>query len=606
MSSSRGYRGPRFIEMDQAETYAGLGYSPPRFMHSGQGINNFPNSKKTNSNNSIYSLKLRNSNEYLKGNESEEHEKVSFIKWAEEVSDCHGLKHVFKLESSILRRGIWFLFWVAMLCLLFYQCYLTMDAYIEHEHITKFDVEYEDRLLFPAVTICNLNMYKLSAITEEDIYFIGEPLGIIDANRNLLKSEVYPERFRELVNKTDWEKFEKEEKKEDFNMTEFVRRTSFQLSEILLYCNFHGEECGEQDFDHVFTHLGNCYTFNKYRNDSSLKYSKRAGAADGLTVTLDVDTADYTPISEGSQVPSDVGVKVQLHNATEPPYVYEQGETVMPGTHTQIGFVREEVIALPAPFGTCHDLGVTKYGYFEHYSYSGCRIECETEAVFEKCGCRLVEQPSKGGTVPVCSIEKYECAVQQLDNYTYGHTDFECDCRLPCSSVIYPLTLSSARLNPRFMKYQLQTLPSEYNTSKKYGDNYTYGHTDFECDCRLPCSSVIYPLTLSSARLNPRFMKYQIKTFPPREYNTSKITEEYVQNNIMKVSVYYNQLSYQRVLQVASLDFFTLLSQIGGSMGLCVGASLLTIVQMVDFCFDVIKEKVRGRIIRKRQNMEDL
>ncbi|XP_071942043.1 acid-sensing ion channel 1A-like [Antedon mediterranea] len=551
MSSSRGYRAPRFIEMDQAETYAGLGYSPPRFMHSGQGVNSFPNSKKTNSNNSIYSLKLRNSNEYIKDTEIDEKDTVSFTRWAQDVSDCHGLKHVFKQESSIIRRGIWFLFLIAMLCLLFYQCYLSMDAYIEHEHITKFDVEYEERLLFPAVTICNLNMYNLSAITLRDIAFVGQPLGILDSNFTLKQAELYPAWFQEKVaNITDWENLRRNEdgdKEEWFNMTEFIRNTSFQIDDLLLYCEFHGEKCGREDFDHVFTHLGNCYTFNKYRNDSALKYSKRAGAADGLTVALDVHTDKYTPISEGKQVPSDVGVKVQLHNATEPPYVYEQGDTIEPGTHTQIGFTREEVIALPEPYGTCHTLGVTEYGYFEHFSYSGCRIECETEAVRQKCGCRLVEQPSKNSIPAVCAIEKYECAVQELDNYTYGHSDFECSCRLPCSSVVYPLTLSSSRLNPSFMSYDLK------------------------------------------------------QRFQDEKYN-----ESYVKANIMKVSVYYNQLSYQRVLQVPSLDFFTLLSQIGGSMGLCVGASLLSMVQLIDFCFDVIKEKVRGRLIRKRQNMEDL
>lgn len=55
---------------------------------------------------------------------------------------------------------------------------------------------------------------------------------------------------------------------------------------------------------------------------------------------------------------------------------------------------------------------------------SGCRIECETEAIYEEFGCRLVESP---GDYPVCSPEQLDWAEAKLGEYnttSHGHGSY--------------------------------------------------------------------------------------------------------------------------------------------------------------------------------------
>lgn len=78
--------------------------------------------------------------------------------------------------------------------------------------------------------------------------------------------------------------------------------------------------------------------------------------------------------------------------------------------------------ALPTPYGTCEKDHVTQY--YANYTVPGCRIECETKRIWEKCNCSLVESP---GDHPVCTVDQYDCSDQVLCKYLkcyYRYTPF--------------------------------------------------------------------------------------------------------------------------------------------------------------------------------------
>ena len=62
-----------------------------------------------------------------------------------------------------------------------------------------------------------------------------------------------------------------------------------------------------------------------------------------------------------------------------------------------------------SPYTECEKDHVTKY--FNNYTVPGCRIECETEAIYNNCSCKLVESP---GDYPVCTVEQFDCAEATL------------------------------------------------------------------------------------------------------------------------------------------------------------------------------------------------
>lgn len=69
---------------------------------------------------------------------------------------------------------------------------------------------------------------------------------------------------------------------DDFDVEDFYNRTGHKVENMVLHCSWKGEECSPSNFTHVFTHLGNCYTFNKHHED---KYETHK-AGNNLQVVL--------------------------------------------------------------------------------------------------------------------------------------------------------------------------------------------------------------------------------------------------------------------------------------------------------------------------------
>ena len=51
----------------------------------------------------------------------------------------------------------------------------------------------------------------------------------------------------------------------------------------------------------------------------------------------------------------------------------------------------------------------------------------------------------------------------------------------------------------------------------------------------------------------------------------------------MTVDIFYEELSYEEIEQNITFEFLSLLSEIGGFLGLLLGASVLTVFELVDF-----------------------
>ena len=54
-------------------------------------------------------------------------------------------------------------------------------------------------------------------------------------------------------------------------------------------------------------------------------------------------------------------------------------------------------------------------------------------------------------------------------------------------------------------------------------------------------------------------------------------------SNFLNVDIYYRSLSTERVKQQARFDFLSLFGEIGGFLGLLLGASVLTLIEIFDF-----------------------
>ena len=75
-------------------------------------------------------------------------------------------------------------------------------------------------------------------------------------------------------------------------------------------------------------------------------------------------------------------------------------------------------------------------------------------------------------------------------------------------------------------------------------------------------------------------------------------------SNYIKIDVFYKELSYKIVKQQKAFGFLSFLSEIGGFLGLLMGASVLTVCELIDYIAGRILRKLKGRRrIDKRQKI---
>ena len=59
----------------------------------------------------------------------------------------------------------------------------------------------------------------------------------------------------------------------------------------------------------------------------------------------------------------------------------------------------------------------------------------------------------------------------------------------------------------------------------------------------------------------------------------------------MHVDIFYSAINYQIVEQLPVFEFLSLLSEIGGFLGLLLGASVLTVCELLDYAFILAMKK---------------
>ena len=71
----------------------------------------------------------------------------------------------------------------------------------------------------------------------------------------------------------------------------------------------------------------------------------------------------------------------------------------------------------------------------------------------------------------------------------------------------------------------------------------------------------------------------------PRTLASTPITPERVRKDYLTIHAYYPSLFLKQTTQEASYSTMALLADIGGAMGLVLGGTVLTLCEVMDFCF---------------------
>ncbi|KPP78933.1 acid-sensing ion channel 3-like, partial [Scleropages formosus] len=531
----------------------------------------------------------------------------------------HGLRYVFARDRSKARRLFWLLAFFSCVGLLSTWSWNRLHYLLSYPAVTKIHMVWARSMSFPAVTLCNQNLFRMSSLTKDDLYHSGYWLDLLHVNHSVNRrtlSTLRDDRKQSLLSLLDFSQYAPPPR---FNTTEMVDRLGHQLEDMLLECKFQGENCTYKNFtpqlcftklpasvsslntltttnqsnsngikqsifdcsdptkenleaehlgihentlimncsrfsSQVYTRYGKCYTFNSGLDGNPLLTTLKGGTGNGLEIMLDIQQDEYLPVwGETDETSYEAGVKVQIHSQVEPPFVHELGFGVAPGFQTFVSTQEQRVAYDSCEPGLAACCRSTALQYLPP-PWGDCKstpIDSEFFSTYSITACRI------------------DCETRYLVE--------NCNCRM----VHMPGTSSVCT-------------PEQYKDCADPALDFLVEKDNNYCVCETPCNMTRYGKELSMVKIPSKASaKYLAKKFNK--------TEQYIADNILVLDIFFEALNYEKIEQKKAYEVAGLLGDIGGQMGLFIGASVLTILEIFDYLYEVFKDKVLGFFIRKKR-----
>lgn len=148
------------------------------------------------------------------------------------TSTLHGLGRACAPGPHGLRRALWALALLTSLVAFLYQAVGLARGYLTWPHLVAMDPATPAPVAgFPAVTLCNINRFRHSALSDADIFHLANLTGLPPKDRDGHRAAGlrYPEP----------------------DMVDILNRTGHQLADMLKSCNFSGHHCSASNFSVV-------------------------------------------------------------------------------------------------------------------------------------------------------------------------------------------------------------------------------------------------------------------------------------------------------------------------------------------------------------------
>ncbi|XP_066927258.1 acid-sensing ion channel 2-like [Clytia hemisphaerica] len=491
---------------------------------------------------------IENESESNRQNRIREERKKLFQEFCGSVT-LHGFRFIF--EEKHIRRFIWLLITTGIFLLSIILFFEILQDFLEYKTVTTYKTEYVTQdIKFPTVTICPLNGKSISKLnkTIKDFNLTHD-----EFIRNIDKLTV------NKVNFTDPKVEEIFQKLRKGNFTTYKDLlTSYQLTFKDMVeenhimpalevppCKFYGRQCTKDDFAIVRTWFleSLCIQFNPYKGVGKSERPTPLSYLDGFQLFLDLNEEE-----EFGTVHNLHGVVVLIKSYGNPHQVLGDNEMVAisPGQYHFFKLSTRKFKLLPHPYESdCgeRELEVIKKSY--PYSQWICFVDCILSYAYQECGCvgfdieELVD-------LEICPVEKMYC-------YEKARAKYQNEKREEC---------------------WFQRCPRE-------------------------CTNVKYRLMKSSVALGNRRIYNNLERMPEWNY-TLQQTKEYIRKNIVCIHVSFHDYSALVEIALPAVTWTTLFGSIGGSIGLCLGFSLITGFEFLFFIYDYItmpwKIKRRGEL----------
>ena len=465
-----------------------------------------------------------------------------------ESSTIHGVAKLIRARNFFIR----FLWFQLLICSSFCCVYLikgTILDYLSFNVITKIRIQNEHSFKFPTITICNKNTFTsdesvnyLNNLAKENnfSYFNNTSLNFTKYMLREDLSSSLPINLKDFFNIA----------KSNIIMKNFTNQQkenlSLPINEFILFCRFVGQKCDlKNDFESIFiSQYGNCFSFNTKANNTK-KILTRPGEINGFKFELYVGLPD-----EISQKATERGAIIFI-NVSSNFDLYQI--SVEPGRETIIGLKKYVTELLPYPYSDCIDLvenenkndliGIIKRNNLT-YSQELCKSLCFQKYLNMVCNC-------------------FENFNNEIDYF------FDVETKRIC-----------------FSKNDLKCLRDFYLR------NFTRNNfIQQKCKCSIECEKISHERLITYSKYPTKIITDSIRY--DKILEKSVITKQGdfkndLENNLVRVNIYFDSLSYVHIKEYPGMNEIGLISSIGGTLGLFLGMSLLSLTESVELLLSIL------------------
>ncbi|CAF0767303.1 unnamed protein product [Adineta ricciae] len=468
---------------------------------------------------------------------------TSIIKEFSFNTSMHGIPGIARSES-LLNRAFWSVSFLIFTGIMLYFVVQSIITYFNYPTQTSVSFSDEWPQNFPAVTICNNSPFMYDSFIGPFLNYTNS-LNLTHTNDTTVLSSQQARYIRDfLIYK--------------LNRNESVTDFFYPLESILIKCIFNGISCSVNDFiQFVSPVYGSCYTFNAkvdHINNGTIHQCGDYGGVGLLELGLYTHNHQYVPF-----VNDDVGIVALVHDNTKLPAIDIIGSKLAPGRKYRLNYRKRTNTLLPTPYTTCTDetterlqiifdqyVGV-KYDYVQELCF---RVTLQTYT-YEQCGCisplqwafRYILVPGTNRIVqaPLCNISDpcYTEAAIRTQGPNPPSPTFDLNCGLECTTNEFVVRLSSSLAPTSWYMDEVKSFveSSSIRLSKNWSTNW-------------------------AAEIGRNYVGIEV------------VTES------TKVEVYTQQASLSRV---------DVLSNIGGQTGLWIGISFLSLMEIAEMVFRLIR-----------------
>ncbi|EDW81987.1 uncharacterized protein Dwil_GK25370 [Drosophila willistoni] len=380
----------------------------------------------------------------------------------------HGLKYIAEEHITIPERVFFGISFIVVFCI---SGFFISNVYIKWSASpiiisTSAKQKLTSNMPFPAITICNLNQAMLTRVKRLSSSNISLLMSLCDKSGDQTISYIGTWKYFKAI----------------------LMEVAQPCDDMLISCTFGArrEKCSLL-FNSILTDDGLCCNFNaldpfyvirNYSDDVRLEpeeenskyeavdwtpengYAKNlpefyyprtsggTGIRMGLTVVLNASISEYYCTKSMS-----VGFKVLVHNPAELPKVSNYGFLVTAGREARIPIEPIYEDALPTirsikkTTRRCLFSDENDLAYYRTYSRKNCELECEAKLLLQVCSCVLYYLPRIDPAARVCGPNDNACTNQVQTAIESTQSNLSCESCWPgCFELTYRATVSTSSI----------------------------------------------------------------------------------------------------------------------------------------------------------------